>query len=322
MVHLTVLTSLIIAAFCPTAMAAEYAPDPFRETRALKRDESQSQYFWYNKDALDSMQGKYAPMAQARDQRRMHHQNTLQQEEGYIRESGQMVSAYMRQTLRMQLRRASKDLRQAIVGDVRTNRREGRAAGERVSPMKITRVESVGNAPSHPARKVVASAQMQAPVSENADVAEATGEDNDYQVEQAFKSLWNVGHNIIEDHQSIAIADDTEARMHFDLPRATMHVDFVSPIVNADAQRRVVRSAMPLSGAGAIQGDATTVGITRDFKEITLGTGVRYGVESGTVNYTVSKQLVGPMSAGFTQTQALTSGQNNSTVQLSVGLGI
>ena len=127
---------------------------------------------------------------------------------------------------------------------------------------------------------------------------------------------------MIESHQAINFSGETEARMHFDLPRATMHVVFMSPVVNADAQRRVVKSRMPLSGAGPLQGDATTVGLTREFSEITLGTAVRYGLESGTMNYSVSKHLVGPMSAGITQTQALKSGQDNTTFQLNVGLGL
>lgn len=290
---------------------AAYRTNPYKAKRGEDR-------FWYDQQALDSIGARYATMSKLREARRNYMQSTLQDEHDYMNQNGEMVEWYVRQTARNHGRAILRDFRKALVNDFRTSRRESRRASPGCA-MKVTRVAPMPKALARAAKKP-GKARAEEPSPE---LEEAEDDGNDVSVEEALQSVVHVGENLIERHQPITFSSDTEARVRFDLPRTTARVDFVSPVVDADAQYRVGSGHAPLSGAtGPVLSDRATVGISRGFSQIAMSTGVRYGVDSGSLNYGVTKHIHGPLSAGVYHSQSLkNAAADNTMVQLNVGMG-
>lgn len=99
---------------------------------------------------------------------------------------------------------------------------------------------------------------------------------------------------------------NTQTRLRYDLPSGLMRMALTSPLVDANLDYQLIGLRQTLSGQSP-QSERLSFGISRNFTELTAQMSVRYGLLSESINYNVSKQLVGPLSAQFERSQFFSS---------------
>ena len=280
---------------------------------------------WQGDKALNDLNARYQYIANMRDHKKKYMQYTQYEEEQYFNQNKSLIGDYVYNVTREKAKTAVRTFQRAVIEDVKYSRRE--AKHESDNNQKIT---VYFNSPN---KKSVASSKnktktKQAP--RQTVVSEVDTEQNsdrkggsDQAIEGVLRSAWKVTENIIERNQPIPIAKDTEARINYDVPGGTVKMNFVSPIVNAKAHRRVGSVNGLVSNRNnnqPLQGDKTIVGITKNFDEIELVTGVHYGVESSSIDYSLSKHIIGPVNAVANKTVShKNAAANNTTVQMNLG---
>jgi hypothetical protein len=295
---------------------------------------------WFNKEMLDSIEASHDNLAAQREIKQRHFQQTQQDEINYVNHHENMVANYIRTVLRRRLLSLGNEFKTRFVDGIKEKNKSDKFAN-RQKDITVTHFDAAAKSSYNASIEAENAKKLQATVatSDQATIAKGkisvtkiiVSEDKGMSLgktlENAMKTVVQIGRNIVERHQPIDFSDDTHARIKFDMPQATMRLDFESPVFNADAQYRVSNAPVPFTGGPSINPlqniERSSVGVHRSFKALDLGAGVRYGINTGNLSYGLTKTIAGPLSASVSRVEALgNQGLSDTTVQLSVGLGL
>lgn len=118
---------------------------------------------------------------------------------------------------------------------------------------------------------------------------------------------------------TLNFSESTKTRFKYDFPSGVMRMGMTSPLVDATLDYRL-RPVDPTPGAVS-QPEKLSLGVSRNFSSLRASSNARYGLVSKTVNYGMSKQVVGPLSAQVDQVHNMRDTSKSETVgRLSLGL--
>ncbi|MBI3542713.1 MAG: hypothetical protein HY075_05495 [Deltaproteobacteria bacterium] len=118
---------------------------------------------------------------------------------------------------------------------------------------------------------------------------------------------------------TLNLGQDTKTRFKYDFPSGVMRVGMTSPLADASMDYRI-KAPDPAPGAIA-QPEKLSVGVSRNFREIAASTSARYSLVGQTVNYGMSKHVLGPVSAQVDQVHNIRDTSKDETVyRVNVGL--
>jgi len=153
--------------------------------------------------------------------------------------------------------------------------------------------------------KVSAVAKAEAPTKTTAPVqaeepkkAEQTASTASSGKSQFFKALLSI-HKAFKG-TTVNIGDHVKTSVKYDFPRGMMRFGLISPVADANVEYRL-KPVNPTSGPVIQQPEKLMLNVGKNFKFLKASANANYGLVSGNLNYGVSKQLIGPLSAQIDQ---------------------
>ncbi len=126
-------------------------------------------------------------------------------------------------------------------------------------------------------------------------------------------------------NNGLKLDKNTLMRFQYDVPGGVMDLAFKGSIVDTSFDYYVMPLNFAATGGGfggnAANPERAAVSISKNLSELGLSTGMHYGLMSRSLNYGMSKTLVGPLSAGVNQAHyGMDSSKDETTYRVNLGL--
>lgn len=285
--------------------------------------EGYSSSLLYNAKAFNNLSGSYQQMVKDREAKRAFNLQTNESEMTYYDQNKSMVVSYLKTLGRSRLLEVFRAATRGVRDDAD---RQKRAQASHPTPVvqenkvnlsspKGRKAKGVASAVAKGHNRGIRVATQSTAPEQNDEAAETAG--------QAFQTVWNVGHNLLQNYQRIGFAALGEGRLHYDLQQNAMQFKLLTGLFDSEIRYRVSSNPLPMTGVrSSFGGDRAVMSLSRGFEPLQLSTGVTYGMQSKSMGCSLSKRLLGPLSAQYEHTMNLQDPSLvNDTFQVNVGLG-
>ncbi|MBI3558210.1 MAG: hypothetical protein HY074_18240 [Deltaproteobacteria bacterium] len=126
-------------------------------------------------------------------------------------------------------------------------------------------------------------------------------------------------------NNGLKLDKDTLMRFQYDVPGGVMDLAFKGSIVDTSFDYYVMPLNFSATGGGfggnTANPDRAAVTVSKSLNDLGLSTGMHYGLMTRSLNYGMSKHLLGPLSAGVNQAHnGLDSSKDETTYRLNLGI--